>query len=715
MAEHLSLGRLREVARDPDAVSAAPFEVLQEAAAWLNQAADDDTRYAVRDVLIRLLENRDSLDGCKPLLDALVRQVGLYPYIDPEHLTISDAIAYEAHRPLNPQTDDLVFHEVQAHVYRLLLGGENVILSAPTSFGKSLIIDSLIASDRYNNVAVVVPTIALLDETRRRLARFSDRFRVITHVSQEVGERNLFVLTQERVIDHPSLPNMDLFVIDEFYKLHGSADPERSSLLNQAFYKLWKMGGQFYFLGPNIQSLPENLPKNFDVRFIKTDYSTVAFDVVRVESGGDERERLTALCATLDEPTLIFCRSPRQARKVAAWLLETNVAGPAADADLSDAADWIGESFHEKWLFGRALRQQIGIHHGRLPRSLAYFAVRAFNQERLRFLVCTSTLIEGVNTAAKNVIVFDNRIATKKYDYFTFRNIQGRSGRMFRHYIGRVFLFHEPPPEELPFVDIPVLTQPDTAPDTLLVQVDPADLTEPSAQRMEKYYAQDILPIEVLRANSGISLDEQIEVARQLRADTQAWYPSLKWTGFPEYEQLAETCKFVWRLTGSAGWSAGVASAAQLAYKISHLREGATIKQMILEELTNDYNPHQGDPDETVEAVLEFIRQWPGYRFPRALMALDRIQRAVFAEAGLPPGDYSLYAAQVENLFLPPFLGALDEYGIPTQIAERLAPWLSDVEGLDDLLARLEALKVSALPLSEFEREMVRHAQEGLA
>ena len=30
-------------------------------------------------------------------------------------------------------------------------------------------------------------------------------------------------------------------------------------------------------------------------------------------------------------------------------------------------------------------------------------------------MVCTSTLIEGVNTKAKNVIVYDNKIAKKKF------------------------------------------------------------------------------------------------------------------------------------------------------------------------------------------------------------------------------------------------------------------------------------------------------------
>jgi hypothetical protein len=70
-----------------------------------------------------------------------------------------------------------------------------------------------------------------------------------------------------------------------------------------------------------------------------------------------------------------------------------------------------------------------------------------------------------VNTKAKNVVVFDNQIARRKYDFFTYNNILGRSGRMFQHFIGHVYVFRNPPAEQLPLIDVPVFTQPDDAPD----------------------------------------------------------------------------------------------------------------------------------------------------------------------------------------------------------------------------------------------------------
>ena len=73
--------------------------------------------------------------------------------------------------------------------------------------------------------------------------------------------------------------------------------------------------------------------------------------------------------------------------------------------------------------------------------------ISAFERGEINFLVCTSTLIEGVNTKAKNVIVYDQSIGRTRrpIDLFTFNNIRGRSGRMFSHVTGRVYLFKRAP------------------------------------------------------------------------------------------------------------------------------------------------------------------------------------------------------------------------------------------------------------------------------
>src|SRR5687767_6411555 len=111
------------------------FAILRSIATLVNSGSDIDAR----EMILRALERREEFHDMEPILDALVREVGLFPYLDEANLSLSDQIAYEFHKPLNLE-DEIVFHRQQSEIYRRLMEGESVILSAPTSFGKSRII-----------------------------------------------------------------------------------------------------------------------------------------------------------------------------------------------------------------------------------------------------------------------------------------------------------------------------------------------------------------------------------------------------------------------------------------------------------------------------------------------------------------------------------------------------------------------------------------------
>lgn len=693
-----------------DYASAHSFALLRDLSEILNSR---DNASAAQDLVLRALENRDSFGHYAPILYGFVRNLGLYPYLDPEHLTLQDRIAYEFHRPLNFD-EDIVFHGPQAAVYRLLLDGSSVALSAPTSFGKSLVIDAMVASRRFRNVAIIVPTIALIDETRRRLARrFKDEFKIITHSSQSLGEKNIFVLTQERLLEFDSI-DIDFFVIDEFYKLSpGRDDDDRCWLLNQAFYRLAKSGKQFYMLGPGIQDLSKDLLKKLErLVFVREQYHTVASDVTRIPTDGSDFEALLGLCRKFDEQTMIFCSSPRRATDVAKELIANEVGSPAPD--LRAAANWISSHYHPEWHFPIALQNGIGIHHGRIPRALSQFVVRKFNEEKLRFLVCTSTLIEGVNTKAKNIIVFDNTIAQKEIDLFTFNNIQGRAGRMFEHYVGRVFIFYDPPQSDLPFVDVPVYSQ--DAPPNLLIQIDEADLTDKSISKLSKYKEQDLVSYSTLRRNVGIDLDAQLELAETISSSADEIHSLLDWTQMPTYAQLGLVCKLIWDHFGGLTLGArSVWNPNQLTFLINSLRQRPTAKDLILAQLS--YFEQKGNrvpPDQVVQGILDFLRLWAAHHFPRLLRALGNIQADVFKRAKLHAGNYEIFAASVENVFLDPAIVALDEYGIPLELGRKLEPILDPGGSLDLALARLKSADLREIKLSLFEMDLIKDAKRYL-
>ncbi|WP_416224429.1 hypothetical protein [Acinetobacter tandoii] len=74
------------------------------------------------------------------------------------------------------------------------------MVSAPTSFGKSLLIEEIIASNKFKNIVTIQPTLALLDETRQKLKKY-ENYKLIVKTSQNssLEKGNIYLFTAERV------------------------------------------------------------------------------------------------------------------------------------------------------------------------------------------------------------------------------------------------------------------------------------------------------------------------------------------------------------------------------------------------------------------------------------------------------------------------------------------------------------------------------------
>ena len=695
-----------QAALQSDSVQTQAFRILQQ---LCRHASLDASEPRLQDLVLLALEQRERLGSSRPILDALVRRVGLFPYLDPSELSTADQLAYELHRPPG-MGEEVVFHHSQARVFQRLLDGESIVLSAPTSFGKSLITDAVIAARKFKNLLILVPTIALIDETRRRLVeRFSPEYKIITHATQETADRNIFVMTQERALELKGLSSIDFFVIDEFYKLSpGREGDDRCILLNHALYKLIKTKAQFYMLGPNILGLAEGLEERLDCTFVHEPVKTVRSQIHYLKGTEDRLSDVEAICAKLEGPTIVFCRSPKRAAEIALRLSENSK--DVFDERLAGATRWLGENYHSDWHFVKALRAGIGVHHGRIPRALGQYVVRLFNDGILERLVCTSTLIEGVNTRAKNIIISDSTINREPIDFFTFSNIKGRSGRMGRYFTGHVYVFDAPPQDELPLVDVPAFTQPESVSATLLMQLDEEELSPRSRERIRPLLSQGDLPPQTIRQNVGIDPVKQIELARQIYENAEELQPQLAWTGLPTTAQLAFVCELIWKtFDGRALGQGCVRSHKQLAFLLGRLRSAPTTRELINSQLAY-WGPEKAD--EVVQNVLDFLRLWANFHFPRLLRGLSRIQAEVLRRAGLPGGDYEFFARRVEHFFLDPAISTLDEYGVPLEIARRLQGWLAPSAGIDDGIQRLRGIPARKLGLSEFEVSFILDAQE---
>ncbi|MFG1287488.1 DEAD/DEAH box helicase [Xanthobacter versatilis] len=649
-----------------------------------------------REVVIRLLALLDSrgddLADFRPMIDALTREVGLFPYIDDAVASYADMIAREAFR--SPSDRGLVFHIEQQRIFKALLDRKNVVASAPTSFGKSLLIDSLLGQPYVKRAAVIVPTLALLDETRRRLlAKLPSDTSVIFHRSQEapLEGKVLFLGTQERLLDRGDLTNLDLLVVDEFYKADPSRADGRFVALNAAISKLAKVSKQFFLIGPFIDGIDAREWRYAQVEFIKTNYRTVAFDPIDVASSRDDVKNLSKLLKdNRNHPALVFVRSPKSARELAEKLIEEGLDLRTDWA--SELSRWAAANYTDNWGIVDALAHGIGYHHGRLPRAFASTIVRGFNRGHFDVLLCTSTLIEGVNTAAKSVFVWDKEIDGRSVDFFTFANIRGRAGRMGHHYVGKVFYFHPQPTDDRTDIQVPGLGSGNDI-DEILVHYDAVDVDLPAQQRLSDWVARTGLSYDDLKRYGGFGFGRLADLRKSIDQLSISSIQEMSWRGLPKYKELEATCMFLWSSFGLN--RSGPHGAKQMTWMLWNLFKSKSITKFF-DLVFRGERPMQADD------VFSFLRSCE-FSYPEAFMCL---QASIIGNRSRSP-DYSFFVAGLENWFLPESVKSLEDIGFPIVLFERSGIVPSAQDSADDLVIRVRGARQSIGELSSIDNEMV--------
>ncbi len=674
----------------PD-LKCATFKTIQAASLAIQVSDKNDP--SILEVVPRLADlldlHKEELLGYRSLLSSLARSIGLWNYIETEWADESDAFVAEA--VTAPELGGVTFHREQINALNTLLEGQNLILSAPTSFGKSLLVDALLATDRYRRVAVVLPTIALLDEFRRRFRdRLSDKFDVIMHQSETSTDGpTIFLGTQERLIHRDDLGNLDLTVVDEFYKLDPARRDDRSVTLNAAVYRLLKRSKQFFFLGPNIDSVSVAPDSPWNFEFLKTHFSTVAVNTLDLQAVEDKRERLIEeIGEDQNWPALVFISSPGKANKLAIEL-----SGKMAVAEgASDFSRWLKENIGPNNFLSKAVEYGFGVHHGRIPRAIAAQMVRLFNQQKLPVLLCTSTLIEGVNTAAKTVMIYDKKINRSTYDFFTFSNIKGRAGRLGQHHVGQVMIFNAVPEHtELEVTPI-MFADDDELPDEYIVHIDKPDRSPRSDDRFRYYQSRLGLEGDDLKLASSIGLENAVAVKAEVTSSLNRG-DGLVWSNWPSWAQILEACEVI--CSQQSVNSFGAFSTKQLATFINKLRSSKSLRDFLL----GQDESYQGNP-ENQDNIFKFLRACE-YGLPQNLALVE-----LFVHQIHPQADYSLFLGGIGSWFQPEILKELDEEGIPIQIAERYY-----IEGDSKTLLRnrlLQACNDFETDLSAFERDWLQ-------
>lgn len=99
------------------------------------------------------------------------------------------------------------------------------------------------------------------------------------------------------------------------------------------------------------------------------------------------------------------------------------------------------EAVHPSYVLAETVEGGVGFHYGRIPPLLRSVVERAFADGHLNYIVCTSTLLQGVNLPARNVFMQNpHKGEENPIESVDFWNLAGRAGRLGKDFQGNVFL-----------------------------------------------------------------------------------------------------------------------------------------------------------------------------------------------------------------------------------------------------------------------------------
>lgn len=431
---------------------------------------------------LKFLKYISNIIGIPQYYDLLKKFKGDFDYINSFDLNTFSSMFYES----TLHTDiDVKVHKYQNEIIDIYESGKlnRYFLSASTSFGKTFIVYEIIKKMNYKNIVLLFPTIALLSENLERIVSddkfsfFKNNYSIHTLSEvNDIGENNLFIYTPERFLSFieksPAQLNFDFVFVDEVYKIDNEFVIDEQTKENErdvayriaVFYSLTN-NTDVLFAGPYIE-FNGNTNKSFD-NFLTSnqiqllDYNkieTVNKNFFNIKSGkkldieegfniefeGPQKtQRLLSLLNGISkrgENSIVYCFSKSSAEKYSKEMIDSDINNNWDSSKYNDFIQHIRSNFHDEWVLIGALEKGVGIHHGLIPKYIQKEIIDLFNEGQLKTLFSTTTITEGVNTSAKNIIVLHNKKGNKNLKKFDAKNISGRAGRFLFHYSGRVFV-----------------------------------------------------------------------------------------------------------------------------------------------------------------------------------------------------------------------------------------------------------------------------------
>ncbi len=407
----------------------------------------------------------------------------------------------------------LVLSAFQKKVWNAIDQHSRLGISAATSAGKSFVLVNKIIDimlKKKGEVVYVVPTISLINQVSTDLKKIINKynlgnFNILQGYADKYAtsdQHTIYVLTQERALSalshEDAFKNLSLLIIDEVQNIEkvsgedderssdmfavinefeNSIDPERiiisgpriknvDTLVKQLF------GGKGHHISDEAEHVPPviNLTYSFhrdSKKIYFHQYSTIDKEPQKLLLDGKQdlfdgifkKKRYTpkvydvisGFLSRLDDNsgTIVFSPTKREAVKTSLALSE-RIALEETAPEIKSLIEYLKETVHPNYSMILTVSKGVGYHHAGVPHHVRLSIEKAFSKKIIKTLVCTTTLMQGVNLPAKNIIArnpdlfIQNRDGVERLTPYEFANLRGRAGRLMKDFIGRAIILDEP-------------------------------------------------------------------------------------------------------------------------------------------------------------------------------------------------------------------------------------------------------------------------------
>jgi hypothetical protein len=356
-------------------------------------------------------------------------------------------------------------------------------VSAPTSAGKSYIVrrwfEELVAERAAFRGVYLVPTRALIDEVSRELRANLEAdvgvFVLPWDRAIGSGQKEIYVVTQERL--HMLQQNdaafaPDFVFVDEAQKIgDGARGVLLQTVLDEAARR--RPTAQVIFASPSSRNpellldgappeasrgrlVSEMVTVNQNLLWVNPAEST-RWTVELVTDGAGRRVGtvdlharpsvsrrlpLVALALGRDRKGNVVYVNGAAAAETAALEIAQGLRDEidlAEDPELTALQELVATTVHRSYRLVAALRHGVAFHYGNMPLLVRTEIERLFRAEKLHYLVCTSTLLEGVNLPCRTLFArAPERGRNRPMSAADFWNLAGRAGRWGVEFRGNI-------------------------------------------------------------------------------------------------------------------------------------------------------------------------------------------------------------------------------------------------------------------------------------